>query len=310
MRGLIERGRAPRVTIAIPCRSDEPALRATLDAVVLAAARLQERGHDVFFSICTNGPGGPARSDAHAFATGDGVGRTSVFDLEQADKAAAWNRLRGACETPWIVFCDADVEPSEDALVCLAEAMESRPDAVVATARLEPDLSRASWVARAAALPHRFDFGVVRGPLYLLRTEALSRMPEGLLLEDAWLSAELGARGAGAVLSVWSAVVRYRPAHTLGDYFRERLRTESGKIQIRDDRNRRGVPQTPISRYPWEHFLAELGPREWPLAALNLGVRVVARALAEVQARRGRRVAWAQVRSSKSAPSTTPSGLE
>src|SRR6185436_17289748 len=98
------------------------------------------------------------------------------------------------------------------------------PEAIVATARLVPDLERATWVARAAALPHRFDLGVVRGPFYLMRTAALSRIPEGLLLEDGWLSAELRSRGPGAVRSVWSAVVHYRPAGTLRDYYRERLR--------------------------------------------------------------------------------------
>ncbi len=301
MRGLIERGRAAAVTVAVPCRSDEPGLLRTLESLGAAVEVLEARGHEVAFFVCVNGPQGPAHDSARAFAVGRGRGRTTVFELEKADKAAAWNRLRGACTTEWIIFCDADVEPARGSLGCLAESLESRPDAVVATARLEPDLDGASLVARAAALPHRFDFGVVRGPLYLLRTDALARMPDGLLLEDAWLSAELGARGAGSVLSVWSAVVRYRPAHTLGEYFRERLRTEAGKIQIRTDRTRRGVAHTPIARYPWEHFLAELGPREWPLVALNLGVRVVARLVAEFAVWRGHEVGWSPVQSSKSA---------
>lgn len=310
MRGMIDRGRAADVLIAVPCRSDEPALSRTLEALSVAGVGLEERGHEVRFAICVNGPPGPAEAAADAFAAGAGRGRTAVLMLNEPDKAAAWNRLRGGCEAEWIVFCDADVEPTSDALVCLAESLESRPDAAVATARLEPDLEGASMVARAAALPHRFDFGVVRGPLYLLRTSALARMPEGLLLEDAWLSAELGARGAGRVLSVWSAVVRYRPAGTLGDYFRERLRTEAGKIQIRADRARRGVPHTPIARYPWEHFLSELGPRDWPLVVLNLGVRLVARVVAEFAATRGRAVSWAPVRSSKSAAPGTSSGAK
>jgi len=311
MRGLLDRGRAAAITVAVPCRSDEPALGRTLAALVASVPSLEERGHEVCFAICVNGPTGPAHGAAGEFAAGPGAGRTQIFTLEPADKAAACNRLRGSCETEWIVFCDADVEPDREALVCLAESLESRPDASVATARLEPDLVGASVVARAAALPHRFDFGVVRGPLYLLRTAALRRMPDGLLLEDAWLSAELGARGAGSVLSVWSAVVRYRPPCTLRDYFRERLRTEAGKIQIRSERTRRAVPHTPIARYPWEHFLAELGPRDWPLVALNLGVRTVARVLAELAVWRGHEVGWAPVESSKSrAPSGSPSGVK
>lgn len=310
MRSLLERGRAASITIAVPCRSDEPGLTQTLAALRAATGALADRGHDVRFAICVNGGSGPALADAHRFADGDGAGRTDVLELPEADKAAAWNRLRSSCATDWIAFCDADVLPAEDALVCLARALEGRSEAVVATARLEPELVGASFVARAAALPHRFDFGVIRGPLYLLRNDALGEMPEGLLLEDAWLSAELGDRGAGAVLSVWSAVVRYRPAGNLRDYFRERLRTEAGKIQIRADRARRDVPQTPIARYPWEHFLKELGPRDWPLVALNLGVRFVARCTAEVAARGGVDVRWSPVASSKSAVPSNSTGLK
>lgn len=310
MRGLIERGRAASVTIAVPCRGDEPALDRTLVSLGEAAARLEERGHDVRFAVCVNGGPGPALRAALAFAEGAGHGRTDVLELPRADKAAAWNRLRAASGTDWIAFCDADVEPAADALYCLAESLEGRSEAVVATARLQPDLVGASFVGRAAALPHRFDLGVIRGPLYLLRNDSLGEMPEGLLLEDAWLSAELGGRGPGAVLSVWSAVVRYRPANTLADYFRERLRTEAGKIQIRSERASREAPATPIARYPWEHFLRELGPRDWPLVALNLAVRLTARGVAEVATRAGRTVSWSPVTSSKSALSSNSSGLE
>ncbi len=299
MRGPPESAPRVDVTIAVPCRSDEPGLARTLDALTAAAAGLETRGHRVTFAICVNGPDGPARAVAEDFVAGVGPDRACLLPLGKADKAAAWNRLRGASESEWIVFCDADVEPDPDALVRLAESLEARPHAAVATARLEPDLRAATVVARAAALPHRFDFGVVRGPLYLLRARALLEMPEGLLLEDAWLSAELGGRGAGAVLSVWSAVVRYRPAASLREYYRERLRTEAGKIQIRADRALRKKAQTPIAHYPWQHFLAELGPRDWPLVALNLGVRMVARVVAEIAFRRGHEIVWRTVETSK-----------
>lgn len=304
---LVEAAGRSAVTLAVPCKSDEPSVARTLEALWMCARLLEKRGHAVRFSVCVNGMrGSAALEQVERFArTASGAGRTDVLVTERADKATAWNRLRAACDTPWIAFCDADVEPAPEALVHLAEALESRPEAIVATARLEPDLAGAGWVARAAALPHRFDLGVVRGPLYLMRSSAVLRMPEGLLLEDGWLSAEIGSRGPGAVLSVWSAVVRYRPAATLADYFRERLRTEAGKIQIRAERRRRGVPNGPIARYPWEWMLRSVGPREWPLAALNLGVRGVARVAAEIAAWRGREVAWSTVQTSKS---SAPSG--
>ena len=312
MRGLLDRGRAATVTIALPCRSNEPALKRTMEALVEAVARLEDRGHEVRYAICVNGPTGPASLAAEEFACGKGRGRTRVLTLPVADKAAAWNRLRSDCDTEWIVFCDADVEPAPDSLVSLCEALETRPDAVIATARLEPILDGGSFVARAAALPHRFDFGVVRGPMYVLRREALVSMPEGLLLEDAWLSAQFGASGGGKVLSVWSAVVHYRPPGNLRDYCRERLRTEAGKIQIRSDRRSRGVPLTPIARYPWSQLWSELGPRDLPLVALNIGVRGVCRFVAELSAWRGREVSWKTVESTKApvAPGSPPPGTK
>ena len=231
-----------------------------------------------------------------------------VGALDRADKAAAWNWARAQCSTPWIAFCDADVEPGPDSLVRLAAALERVPGAAVASARLVAELGGAGLVARAAALPHRFDFHVVRGPLYLLRAEALERIPEGLLLEDAWLSAELGA---DRIVSVPAAEVRYRPAATLRDYYRERVRTEAGKIQIDDMRRRLGRTGTAIARYPWREMLSGIGPSDWPLVVFNLGVRLSARVVAAITMRRGRQVAWASLASTKvkSPQGTTGSGV-
>ena len=231
VRGLLDRGRATAVTIAVPCRSDEPGLARTLDALSVAAEALRERGHEVFFSVCVNGPAGPAHEAAAAFAAGSE--RTTVL---HAGRGRQGRRVESSARRPARRIGSLSAMRTWNRLPTHSRAWRNHWRAVRTPPSRRPASNRtsrrASLVAKAAALPHRFDFGVVRGPLYLLRTEALERMPDGLLLEDAWLSAELGARGAGTVLSVWSAVVRYRPAHTLGDYYRERLRTEAGKIQI------------------------------------------------------------------------------
>jgi hypothetical protein len=152
-------------------------------------------------------------------------------------------------------------------------------------------------------LPYRFDFQVVGGRLYVMRAAAVERMPEALLLEDGWLSARLGN---DALRTVRDAEVRFRPASTVADYFRERLRTEAGKIQIRAERASEGQPQRPIARYRWRAMLASFGPADLPLVALNLGVRFAARAVAEIAARRGRRIRWAPVVSSKPQPTEVP----
>jgi glycosyltransferase involved in cell wall biosynthesis len=284
------------ITIAVLCRSDEPCLGRTMVALAEAARRLQACGRQIAFSICVNGGPGPAHQAAKSFAAAQGEGRVMIGTLERADKAAAWNWARARCSTPWIAFCDADVEPEPDALVRLAEALERSPGASVASARLVAELSEASLVARAASLPHRFDFHVVRGPLYLLRAKALEQIPEGLLLEDAWISAELGS---DRIVSVPEAVVAYRPAATLGDYFRERIRTEAGKMQIHDLRRRLGRPATAIARYPWKAMLSGVGPSDWPLVVFNLGVRIVARVGAWITILRGRQVVWVSVASTK-----------
>ncbi len=287
------------VTIAVPCRSDEPALGATLASLDRAAARLVARGHPARLVVCVNGPqGGIAQADAEQLERRSvGLSLELLLELE-ADKARAWNRLRASCTTPLIVCCDADVELAPDALVALVEALEANPEVLLASARQIPLLAGQGWVARAAALPYRFEFGVVGGRLYAMRSAALERMPERLLLEDGWLSARLGR---SRLLTVERAEVYFHPPCTLADYLRERLRTEAGKVQIRAWRAANPSPPGAIARYPWRAMARELAPRDWPLVALNVAVRGVARVVAELAARRGRELGWATVTTSKPA---------
>lgn len=318
------------ITVAVLSRSDEPALGRTLAALERAAEPLRASGRVVRFAICVNGPsaagGSPARAAAEAFAASHDAGEVCVLLDGRADKARAWNLVRGACTTPLLAFCDADVDVAEDALVELVGALERERGVLLVSARqvpvFEPFASerasaqdgepqrptphpdaasarRATFVARAAALPYRFDFQVVGGRLYVMRAAAVERMPESLLLEDGWLSARLGN---DALRTVQSAHVRFHPPTTLADYFRERLRTEAGKIQIRDERRLAGSAPTPIARYRPAAMLASFRLTELPLVAVNLGVRFAARAVAEVAARRGRRIPWSTIASSKPRP--------
>jgi Glycosyl transferase family 2 len=287
----------PAVSVAVLCRADEPALCTTLGSLEVAAGRLAALGHPVAFSICVNGGEGEAAlADARAFAAASAVGPVSILVERHADKARAWNLVRESCASPLVAFCDADVEVAPDALVRLAEALAAAPGAALASARQVPVLDRATAVARSAALPYRFDFGVVGGRLYLMRGDTRLRMPEHLLLEDGWLSAELGRE---RLVTVREAEVRFRPPATLGDYFRERLRTEAGKVQIRSSRIAAGRETPPIARYPWRDMMRGIAPRDWPLAAMSLGVRCVARVVAEISSRRGRAVPWSTISTSK-----------
>jgi hypothetical protein len=136
-----------------------------------------------------------------------------------------------------------------------------------------------------------------------MRAASVERMPEALLLEDGWLSARLGN---DALRTVAAAEVYFHPPTTLADYLRERLRTEAGKIQIHAQRRREGAPATPIARYRWRAIGAALGPSDLPLLAVNLGVRCLARVVAQVAARRGKHIRWSPIASSKPQPSEVP----
>jgi len=298
------------VTVAVLCRADEPALARTLRSLEDGAGHLVRDGREVDFAICVNGPtgSGAALAAAQAMVARCAPGTARVLIDARADKARAWNLVRATCTTPLIAYCDADVEVAPDALAQLVAALDASPGVLLASARQVPefgpfasepatgDARRATLVARAAAIPYRFDFQVVGGRLYVMRTSAVERMPEGLLLEDGWLSARLGN---DALRTVREAEVRFHPPTTLADYFRERMRTEAGKLQIRDERRAAGRAQEPIARYRWHEMASALGPADLPLVAVHLGVRLVSRALAELAARRGRSIAWAPVASSK-----------
>lgn len=305
------------ITVAVLCRADEPALERTLRSLGDAAERLARAGREVAYAICVNGPSGSgaALAAAEAMAARHAPGRVRVLTDARADKARAWNLVRTGCVTPLIAFCDADVEVASDALEKLVATLDAAPEVQLASARqvpiFGPFVSEAdagsqrqpTFVARAAAIPYRFDFQVVGGRLYVMRTAAVERMPEGLLLEDGWLSATLGN---DVLRTVADAEVRFHPPTTLADYFRERMRTEAGKLQIREQRRDQGRARQPIARYRWRAMIAVLRVEDIPLLAVNLGVRGAARALAEVAARRGRSVPWAPIASSKPQPTEVP----
>jgi len=295
-------GAVPRagVTVGVPCRADEPALSRTLDSLGRAAETCRDLGREVDFVVCVNGVRDgvcAAVEAARAFSTDVGRAHTEVLVDDVADKARAWNRIAAASRTPLLGFCDADVAVDPGTIEALARCLDLDSGKAIATARRIPEGGH-SLIARAAALPARFDMGVVSGACYVVRADAVGAMPEGLLLEDAWLSARLG-RDSLAVVP--SAVVRYRPPSSLRDYFRERLRTEAGKIQLRSMRDARR-DREPIARYPWRTMLGELRPREWPLVVVNLAVRSAARAAAEIATALGVSVRWRSVPSSKLTP--------
>jgi hypothetical protein len=128
-------------------------------------------------------------------------------------------------------------------------------------------------------LPYRFNFGNAGGRLLLIRKEALPEgLPENLLLEDAWLTVAVGKRQVAKELR---AQVFFLPPATGRDYFAERVRTEGGKLQLR--RAHGALLLTgPVAEYHWAQFWQEIALREYPLVALALIVKGLARVWAWV----------------------------
>ncbi len=242
---------APAVTIAVPCRRDEPALGRTL----AAAAESWRRAHGAAGAalevlIALNGGGGDAPlRDAHAFAARAGVPLVEVdvdrggttgdlpaaplsvaaLSTRRAGKPIAWNILRQAARAPIVVFMDADVSFAPDALGVLVDALAAHAEAVVASGKTTCAPRPGAFEAIMAA-PYGVDFPNLSPQLYAARRAALpTAIPEDLLEPEHWIELVLGPERIVRVPTAWVAV---RLPGTLADFFRQRIRIEMGKVQI------------------------------------------------------------------------------
>ena len=320
------------LSLAIPCRADEPGLGATLTSLFAACRHPSvPEGLVKELLICFNGlsRGLPCASvlAARQFcadfnipmreiwltdsvtpwqtklttapdfvrATKDtqpetqpSIGRGSASPLpvctmlltERRGKPLAWNALVRHAAGAYILFCDADVRVDAEAVWVLSERMQQTPHLALIAAREVPVIEGIPTLwTRMGALPYRFNFGNVGGRLFLFRAGALCNdMPEDLLLEDAWLTVAVGKH---RVAKEWRARVYFLLPATGRDYFAERVRTEGGKLQIRQAHGQL-LAAGPIAVYPWAQFFSSLAVREYPLVFLALVVRGVARVWARL----------------------------
>ena len=298
------------LSLAIPCRADEPGLGHTLDSL-LAACRSPELPPACLREIlvCLNGvTAGRPCPPLHAvreFCTHHAVSLDEI-DLSSAQErtpqataglrcvvlTADWRGKPRAMNALWswargsvLAFCDADVRVAPDALAGLYAALQNDAQARLVAAREVPVLdARASLWSRVGALPYRFNFGNAGGRLFMIRRDALiSPLPEDLLLEDAWLTV---AVGKSHVRKHTQARVFFVLPQTWNDYFAERVRTEAGKIQLR--RQHAGLLEHgPVADYPWAEFVRRLTWPEYGLALIALAIRGLARLWAWGRLRRG-----------------------
>jgi hypothetical protein len=308
-----------RVTLAVPCRTDEPALGPTLDAAWTSwQAAPQAREGDIEFLICLNGdaPGRAALEQLQAFARALG-GLPRLVDLDAAaddgaaasapasqivalrtrrqGKAPAWNALRQHARGAAMLFMDADVSFAPDAFGLLLTALGAHPEAVLASGKTVCD-RRPSFFEGVMAAPYGVDFPNLSPQLYAARTELLpARMPDNLLDPEHWLELTVGAE---RIVRVPDARVVIRLPATVGDFFRQRVRIEMAKVQLAAEHPGlvgRGAVQPGLG-----DVLRALGPADLLRLAVYLGLRRAAHLVARRRYGRGRTTdLWPQAGSTK-----------
>jgi len=309
---------APAVTLAIPCRTDEPALGRTLVAAADGWRRVSgpaARALEVL--VCLNGGdgAGPLRDLRH-FAERGGVPLAEV-DLDaggsmpdlpaaplavaalvtrRTGKPIAWNILRRAARSPLALFMDADVSFAPEAFALLLGALGTNPAAALASGKTTC-APRPGLFEAVMAAPYGVDFPNLSPQLYAARLDALPpAIPEDLLEPEHWLALVLGPE---RIVRVPAARVAVRLPGTLADFFRQRVRIEMGKVQIAHEYPglaRRAVPQ-PRARAA----LRSLGAAGLARLAAYLALRSAAHAVAWWRYRRGATAGvWRQAATTKS----------
>ncbi|MEY2419714.1 MAG: hypothetical protein QOG90_2394 [Actinomycetota bacterium] len=258
-----------RVAVCVPCHRDEPGIARTIESLAASAARLE---HDWRLVVCVNG-----RDSAHSPAA-DAVRATdaTLRLLDVGSKPAAWNVLRHEPADVY-VFADADVLVNAWAIPALVDAVSAK--GVVAAAAKQEHLGD-GMVAHVALVPHRLEWGGLLGTLYAARGEALpEQMPTDVLLDDAWLFAQLGA--AGRVEQVPLATATVQLPTRWRDLWRQRVRAEAGKQQMRA--LGLSLAEPPGETRSVYRTLVAYPPREWPFVAALAAVKLAA----ALRARRG-----------------------
>src|SRR5213593_623885 len=274
------------VTLAVPCRSDEPALGRTL-AAALASWRQAPASatHGLEVLVCLNGADGPRpRADLLAFAR-DASAPLVEIDLERGEGAASAPPASAALTVAALVTRRAGKPIAWNALRRRARASAKT------TCAPRPGLFEGIMAA-----PYGVDFPNLSPQLYAARVAALPpAMPEDLIEPERWLELMLGCK---RIIRVPAARVAVRLPGTLPDFFRQRIRIEMGKVQLArqyPELAARGAPQ-PRARAA----LASLGPGGLARLAAYLGLRSAAHAVAWWRYRRGATAGiWRQAATTK-----------
>jgi cellulose synthase/poly-beta-1,6-N-acetylglucosamine synthase-like glycosyltransferase len=252
------------VAICVPCHRDEPGILRTVASLHESATRLEDPFRVV---VCINGVdsgSGPA-----AAALRDNPYGATTRLLDTASKPAAWNALRHE-PADVHVFADADVTVNKWALPALVDAL--RAPGVVAVAAKQEHIGD-GLVAHVARVPHRLAWGGILGTLYAAHSASLPQdMPPEVLLDDAWLFAQLSTKGRVEQVPLATATVQLPTRWR--DLWRQRVRAEAGKQQLAalslDE-----APPPPEATSVYRALVA-YPPKEWPFVAALAAVKLLA----------------------------------
>lgn len=309
---------APVITLAIPCRTDEPELGHTL-AAAWASWRASGRDatHALELLVCLNGPdaatsraqgalaafvcdagGTLASCDADAAPTLPAVaGALTAIALatRREGKPIAWNVLRAAARGDVVVFLDADVAFGPDTLGRVLDLLDAHPAAILASPKTTC-AARPTAFERIMAVPYAIDFPNLSAQLYAARRAGLpAQMPEDLIEPERWLELMVGA--AHVVRDPAARVVVRLPG-TLADFFRQRIRIEMGKVQIAHDHP--GLEAQGVAQPRAQVALRSLGVADLARLGVYLALRELCYAIARRRFRRGRTAGiWRQASSTK-----------
>ncbi|TMA54764.1 MAG: glycosyltransferase family 2 protein [Deltaproteobacteria bacterium] len=295
------------LTLAVPCRTDEPALARTLAVAHAAVGGLGlGLGQAVDLLVCINGSdaaSSAALRDVRTFAREaraplaevavDGAGpaplspgvaplAVAALLVGRAGKPLAWNVLRQQARGPIAIFFDADVWFAPDAFRLLRDALAAAPEAALASGKTTC-APRPRAFERIMAAPYGVDFPNLSAQLYAARLGALpAAMPEDLIEPERWLELVVGGE---RLVRVPEARVAVRLPATLADFCRQRIRIEMGKVQLAreyPELGRRGAPQPRVRA-----ALGSLELRDTARLGLYLAMRSAAHAVAWWRYRRG-----------------------
>jgi hypothetical protein len=307
------------VTLAVPCRTDEPDLARTLTAALAswragpaATARLE-------VLVCVNGPGAgrsPALQQLAAVAAAAGLPPPCLIDADRpaerlppepaptvvvglrtarVGKAIAWNLLRAHARGRRVLFLDADVSFAPETFARLLAALDAAPAAVLASARTR-GVARPTAFERIVAAPYGVRFPNLSPQLYAARAAALPpAMPDDLLEPERWLELVVGP---DRIVHAPGAEVYVRLTRDLGDFFRQRIRIEMAKVQIA--REYPGLGGRAAPQPGMRAVLRDLPAPEMVRLVAYLGLRGAARLVAAWRyRRRGAAGVWRQAASTK-----------